>query len=68
MSEDWDGTCRRDGLLVSRSVADVWVIIPFDGRASISTCPCCDQPLFSAAAARFVADEVYPLAGNADPA
>jgi len=54
---------RSDGLRVEFLLAsDRWIVQPKDGRKPIHFCPCCGATIRSVAAAKAVADYIYPLA------
>ena len=49
---------RSDGLRVYKSTGDHW-LIRFKGQ-TLDSCPCCNRSMFTARAARLVADQTFP--------
>jgi hypothetical protein len=62
--EHWKGWLRTDGLRVSATRENTWVVVPTDDRAAVTTCPCCVKPMVTREAAQRVADAVYPMQGK----
>ena len=63
MDDRWNGQLRADGLFLCADMHGNWVILPKDDRPALNYCPCCGKPFpqDQIAAARFVADRVYPM-------
>ena len=57
---EWESEWERgDGVTIQKLADHHWVVRNGDDHM-VEACPCCDRPLLTAQAARFVADEVFP--------
>ena len=56
----WTGDSRRDGVKIERRENGLFVAL-HPGGEKAAACPCCNNRLLTARAARLVADYVWPL-------
>jgi hypothetical protein len=60
MDEAWQGTRRRDGLVVVCGFLG-WIVLPAGDAAPVDRCPCCERTLPTLTLATRVADAAFPL-------
>lgn len=59
----WVDRLRDDGaMIMPRPPGGTWIVLMPDGRAPLTTCPCCRKLFRSAVAAQRVANHTYPMA------
>lgn len=59
MENRWLDNWRMDGLFIATGLEGDWIILPPDDSKAVSRCPCCERPLDTKEAAKFVADRVF---------